>query len=323
MVAIKDDKQLLEDYLKDLVLQGSVIKTIENYRSATKVYMIWLHEKKLTYLSVQDQNNKDIIEEFLHYLREERTNGKGEKLSFARIKVIFSALNSFYEFLEYKGYVKKNTILVVRKRYLKQFKKGYVPAQRKIIDVETMAAFLNSITSLQSKVICLILVKTGIRRNELINIDIDDIDLNDGKITLKQRMFKKRTNTTVYIDDETIRLLNQWIKRRETLTSKDNKPLFVGERGRLNRHGVETAVMKWTVKFGLHNPASKNLEDHFTCHTMRHCNTTYLRRNGMPREFIKELRGDKRRETIDIYDHIDPQELKRAYLACIPKFGIY
>jgi len=43
----------------------------------------------------------------------------------------------------------------------------------------------------------------------------------------------------------------------------------------------------------------------------------------MPREFIKELREDKRRETIDIYDHIDSQELKRAYLSCIPKFGIY
>jgi len=32
----------------------------------------------------------------------------------------------------------------------------------------------------------------------------------------------------------------------------------------------------------------------------------------MPREFIKELRGDRRREAIDIYDHIDPEELRKT-----------
>ena len=33
--------------------------------------------------------------------------------------------------------------------------------------------------------------------------------------------------------------------------------------------------------------------------------TTWLRENGMPREFIQELHGDRRREAIDIYDHVD------------------
>jgi integrase/recombinase XerD len=42
----------------------------------------------------------------------------------------------------------------------------------------------------------------------------------------------------------------------------------------------------------------------------------------MRREFIKELRGDSRNEAIDIYDHIDKKELKRAYLAAIPMLGI-
>jgi integrase/recombinase XerD len=42
----------------------------------------------------------------------------------------------------------------------------------------------------------------------------------------------------------------------------------------------------------------------------------------MPREFIQELRGDVRREDIDIYDHIDLKELKESYLSHIPKLGI-
>jgi len=43
---------------------------------------------------------------------------------------------------------------------------------------------------------------------------------------------------------------------------------------------------------------------------------------GMPREYIKELRGDTRGETIDIYDHIDMEELRAAYMECVPKLGL-
>ena len=42
----------------------------------------------------------------------------------------------------------------------------------------------------------------------------------------------------------------------------------------------------------------------------------------MPREFIQELRGDVRREAIDIYDHIDKEELRKSYLVHVPQLGI-
>lgn len=42
----------------------------------------------------------------------------------------------------------------------------------------------------------------------------------------------------------------------------------------------------------------------------------------MPREYVKELRGDKRGESIDVYHHINKEELRKAYLAYIPKLGI-
>jgi integrase/recombinase XerD len=42
----------------------------------------------------------------------------------------------------------------------------------------------------------------------------------------------------------------------------------------------------------------------------------------LSREFLKELRGDSRSEAVDIYDHIDLHELRRSYLAAIPRLGI-
>jgi len=42
----------------------------------------------------------------------------------------------------------------------------------------------------------------------------------------------------------------------------------------------------------------------------------------MPREFIQELRGDVRKEAIDIYNHIDKKEIRESYPARIPQLGI-
>ncbi len=55
---------------------------------------------------------------------------------------------------------------------------------------------------------------------------------------------------------------------------------------------------------------------------MRHCFTTYLLQNKMDRDFVQELRGDARRSAVDIYNHIDPEKLREAYLAAMPQFGL-
>jgi integrase/recombinase XerD len=76
------------------------------------------------------------------------------------------------------------------------------------------------------------------------------------------------------------------------------------------------------IKFGLHDPSSRRVKDHFTENCCRDWFTTHLRRAGMPRDFIKELRGDKRRDDMDVYYHIDKEELRKSYLSCIPQLGI-
>ncbi len=317
------DEQLFKNYLKDLELRGSTQKTIENYGSCIKILKNWLNKRNQTLLSIKSIKDKNIIEDFLYYLRKEREAKNGNNLSFARIKAFFSALNSLYDYLKYNEHVKSNIILTVRKRYLKQFKNGYTPAERKILDVNEMSKFLNNIVSLRDRTIVLVFVKTGIRRKELMKIDVDDVNLEEQTIILKKE-FKKRSNRVVFFDKETKRLLLKWLKRREQIAENGEKALFVGDYGRrVNKNCVYNSVTKWAKRMGYYKTDSDKMEDHFSCHNLRHCFTTYLNRNGMPREYIKELRGDKRNEIIDIYNHIDRKELKREYLSCIPKFDIY
>ena len=99
--------------------------------------------------------------------------------------------------------------------------------------------------------------------------------------------------------------------------------LFITESGgRLNKNHVYQIVVSNAQRIGLHNPTSEKLEDHFTPHCCRHWFTTHLRRAGMPREHIQMLRGDARPEAMDIYYHIDPEDLRKSYLAHIPQLGL-
>ncbi len=97
----------------------------------------------------------------------------------------------------------------------------------------------------------------------------------------------------------------------------------MGKRGtRLTKKSVEKLIEKHAGRLGLHEAKAGKLEDRFTPHCCRHWFTTHLIRAGMPRDFVKELRGDVRHEAIDIYNHIDKKELKESYLAHIPQLDI-
>lgn len=61
------------------------------------------------------------------------------------------------------------------------------------------------------------------------------------------------------------------------------------------------------------------MKERFTPHCLRHWFTTHLRRSGMPRDYIKWLRGDSMNETMDIYNHIDVEDVRESYNSHIPK----
>jgi integrase/recombinase XerD len=304
--------KLIERFADDCELRGMSHSTIERYVSSIKGFGDYIKSRECNFV---DAANRELLRDFLDYLRRNRN------LSQKTIENSFTALSSFYEYLEYEGYTDKNPVGSVRKRYIRRYKDHEEGQMRKLISVEEMARLINSTLDIRDKAIITILAKTGIRRKELIALDIEDIDFVEQKLTLKPAA--KRTNRTLFFDDETAVILRRWIRMREGRNTKRSHALFINSVGnRLQRHGVYEAVSNAAIRANLHDPASEKMEDHFSPHCCRHWFTTHLRRAGMSREFIQELRGDARREAIDIYDHIDKKELRESYLAHIPQLGI-
>jgi len=303
---------LIEDYLSDCLLRGYSPETIRTHGSRLRTMASYLNKKRLTFKDV----DKFVLRDILHHLRKER------EIGFKTQKHYFSALSSFYRYLNFEEVHPINPVPAFKAHYLKRYKNNYAKSEYKLISVEDMAKMINSTINPRDKAVLTLFSKTGIRRGELLSIDIDDVNWENQSIKLKNK--RKRSNKTVFFDDETAIILHRWLKTRENwLADPAEKALFIGDKGkRLNRHSVYALVRKRAQAVGLDDPDSDRLEDHVSPHCFRHWFTTNLRRNKMPREFIKELRGDSRKEAIDIYDHIDHEELRKAYLTAIPRLGI-
>jgi len=302
---------LVEGFRKDCQIRGLSKGSIPRYLSVIKIFSQYLEWRGVDLLEV----DRNILRDFLEYLRIERN------VAHKTVENYFTVLSSLYEYLAYEGYIDLNPVLPVRKRYVRRYKDNNEGQMRKLISTEEMKMLINSTVDIRDKAVITLLAKTGIRRNELITLDVEDIDWIDHSIKLKPTA--KRSNRIIFFDDETAFILRRWLRARNSRDKIDSKALFINSYGgRLNRNGIYLAVTKAAERVGLHDPASDQMEDHFTPHCLRHFFTTHLRRAGMPREFIQELRGDARKEAIDIYDHIDRKELRESYLAHIPQLGI-
>jgi integrase/recombinase XerD len=282
---------------------------------ATKIYVLYA-QQLAKFLESRGKEPQEVEREDLKaYLVSLRERG----LKPSSIDRVFTAISGFYAFMVDEELIASNPIIPFRKRYLRKFKDDNGSEMRQLISIDQAAILVNSILESRDKAIFTLLFKTGMRRGELCRLDVDDMDMKKMEVLLKPTA--KRSNRLLFFDYETADVLHIWLKARENRTK--GSALFPSRmEERISPAEVDWIVKKHAERVNLHNPNSRRLEDRFTPHCCRHWFTTHLRRAGMPREFIQELRGDVRREAIDIYDHIDRKELRESYLTHIPQLGI-
>ena len=298
---------LIERFHNDCNLRDMV--TTMDYVYRTRAYCAFLETRGKNPLNT----DRDDLRDFLAHLK---TKG----LKFRTIDAIYTSLSAFYEFLIIEGLVEYNPVLPFRKYYLRRYKKDNDSETRKLISVEDASKLVNSILDTRDRCILVLLFKTGMRVGELTSLDVDDIDLDKGQVTLKLK--KKRTNRVLFLDNEAIAILERWLVARKNRKGGEGQALFLSKIGtRITKRTVENSIERHAERVGLHKPGAR-LEERFTPHCCRHWFVTHLLRAGMSRDFVKELRGDTRGEAIDIYNHIDKKELKESYLAHIPQLGI-
>ncbi|MFB6310849.1 MAG: tyrosine recombinase XerC, partial [Salinirussus sp.] len=217
---LPSDNELIEEYLLDAQVQGLTEKTIVTYRSDLEHFADWLDG---SILSVDQHDLKG----FLAHLKTERTARDGSTGLKQRTRsTYFSAISSLFEFLTWEGYVRDNPVPAFRERYMDS-RPSSANSERQLISVEEMSSLVHSILDPRDRAVMTTFAKTGVRRGELITMDVDDIDWDQQSITLKPK--PKRSNRLVFFDGECARTLQRWLDARANDDDIETKALFTNQ----------------------------------------------------------------------------------------------
>ena len=208
------EDRIIDRFERDCSIRGMSPLSVKSYVYNVRKFREYLDQQGVHLLDV----DKDILRDYLEYQRYERG------LSQKTVENNFTTLSSFYEYLAYEGRLDMNPVLQVRKRYLRRYKDNDDGQTRQLISVEDMTRLINSTLDARDKAIITLFAKTGIRRKELIELDIDDIGWVEQSIRLKPTA--KRTNRTVFFDDETSFILRRWLRVRESRNKDGTRALF-------------------------------------------------------------------------------------------------
>ena len=226
-----------------------------------------------------------------------------------------STLKSFYRFCEKMGLLETNPMIkVVAPQISKQ-----LPVFLTHNNIDTLfqsVDFGSGLKGSRDKLILTLFYATGIRREELVNIKTNDIDLTTGTIKVLGKRNKERI---IPIGPKVIAEINNYllIRSNSTIIVEDanlnnNTTLFVTTRGLpVNPKLVYSIVHKYLA---LISSSSK-----LSPHVLRHTFATHMLDDGADINAIKELLGHSSLAATQVYTHNTIEKLKTIYKQAHPR----
>lgn len=270
--------------------------TIINYDLDLSKFEDYLNLKKK---NIKDIEYKDILD-YINYLKEDHKS--------TSINRNLSCLRSYYDFLIRNSKIKNNPFNIIHS--MKKEKK--LPEYFKYNEYVELVNGIDTSDNLgiRNKCIFEVLLCTGCRVNELVNIKLNDIDINNQEIRVLGKGNKERI---VYLGSYAVNSLNDYLSiRSNILKNKNCNYLFLNHIGnKLTTRGIRDIIDKILLK------SSANLK--ITPHTFRHSFATMLLNEGCDLKSVQELLGHVSLSTTSIYTHVSNEELKRVYLHTNPR----
>lgn len=214
-----------------------------------------------------------------------------------------SSLKSFYKFLLKTKQIVASPLL--KHKSLKTPKKIQIPFSEKEVDnVLNHIQYPEGFEGIRDKLIIDLFYTTGIRRTELIHLQIANINYSNNTLKVLGKRNKERILPVLPIVSQQLDLYLQERTRLQQI--KD--PTFL----MLTLKGVK---LNDSFVYRLINTYFSNVSEKVkkSPHILRHTFATHLLNNGADINSVKELLGHSSLASTQIYTHSSLSELKKVY----------
>ena len=237
------------------------------------------------------------------------------KISSRSINRKLSTLKSFYRYCQKQGLITNSPMLkVVAPRTSKQ-----LPAfltRDNLDDLLTKVEFTQDYEGCRDKMIITLFYATGIRRTELVQIMISDLDFEKGTLKVLGKRNKERI---VPLGENVINMLKEYLDYRDEFLTENNNDfrnnnysLFVTSKcSSVYSRLVHNIVHKYLSLIALNSKLSP--------HVLRHTFATHMLDDGADLNAIKEILGHSSLAATQVYTHNTIEKLKTIYKQAHPR----
>lgn len=220
-----------------------------------------------------------------------------------------SSLNSYYKFLQKTQQIETNPLK--KHKALKVGKKVQLPfSEEELKQVIEDSIEVVDFETARDKLIVELFYATGIRRIELVNIKLSDLDISNKQIKVLGKRNKERY---IPILSSLVKSFDQYLIYRNALPKiKDKEYLFLTKKGvKIYEMLVYRIINKY---FSIASSKAK-----CSPHVLRHSFATHLLNEGADLNAVKELLGHTSLAATQVYTHSSISELKKVYAKTHPR----
>ncbi len=284
-------KNHIEDYLRDQYRRNLRLTTIKNSLTAIVYFLV-----------LAKQNGKNHLEEITRGDLEaliEHEQDRGLKPATVRFR-----LDLLKAFVRYQ--IEKEVIPaeVLFKRMIIK-----VPdSLPKAMEIEDEAKLLSVIKHVRNRAMILLLLRTGMRIGELLNLQAHDIQLTEKKIDIWEAQ-KTRIGRVVYFSEDAAEALTAWLQQRD---AKRRFVFYGGNRDTLTYAGARIMFCKYLNKANIGHKS-------YTLHCLRHTMASSLLNAGISLECLRELLGHTSVEVTRRYARLTNKTRENEYFKAMGK----
>lgn len=294
-------QRTISEYYLDLRMFLRFIKLMRNEMSIdTRLDEIPIKDVDLEFVGSVTTSE---VFDFLSYLANERTPNPDAPYpehgieAAARARKL-SAIKSFYKYLTVR--TKQLTENPVKDLEYPKLRKS-LPRYLTLDESTRLLEAVQGPNAVRDFAILMIFLNCGIRRSELVGLNITDV--YDDRIRVVGKGNKERI---VYMGTPCKKAINEYLLERNKIVLSDNKALFGSrDKNRISVTAVHRLVKKHMLAAGL--DASQ-----FSAHKLRHTAATLMLSGGVDVKTVQEVLGHENLNTTQIYTHIENTELKLA-----------
>lgn len=265
----------IHEFKQWLLSKRYSLNTIKTYTDAIRTFLRFFNNKQL-----HDINHKDLIQFNNEYILL-------NNLSTSYQNQIVNAIKLFFKKIENSN---MEVALIHRPKREKKLPN--------VLSKEEVKAILEAPSNIKHKAMLSLIYACGLRRSELLNLKIYDIDSKRHLIIIKNGKGKK--DRIVPISDKLINMLREYYK-----AYRPKIWLFEGQKAteQYSEKSLQSVLKQALQKAKINKPV--------TLHWLRHSYATHLLESGTDLRYIQELLGHKSSKTTEIYTHVTEKSLQK------------